>query len=174
MIKQSFKIAPVLWAILLMTGAQAWAQGPVKIAVIDARRCIEQTEAGKKMYALFKERSAKDQKELEAKGMALKKLQEDFTKKSEVFSAEVRRDKEKELIRKQEDLQDQAREKNAAFQKEEGEAFQKLTVEIFDSAAALAREQGYTLVFEAKSGVVYFSPAIDITDQVIKKHNAKK
>jgi outer membrane protein len=174
MMKQTLKIVPIFWALLLLSGITAWGQDPLKIAVVDARRCIEQTDAGKKIYNLFKEKSAKEQKEFEAKGMALKKLHEDFAKKNEVFSAEVRRDKEKELLRKQEDLQDQIREKNAAFQREEGEAFQKLTKEIFETASAVARDKGYSLLLEAKSGVVYFNPSIDITDQVIQRHNAKK
>jgi outer membrane protein len=168
------KISGLLLSLFFLTGSPSWAQGPLKMGVLDAKRCIEQTEAGKKIYTLFKEKSAREQRELDEQTNALKKLQEDYTKKNEILSAEARREKEKELLRKEEDLRDRVREKNTLFQKEEGEAFQKLTEEIFQTVAAIGKEQGYSLILEAKSGVVYFNPANDLTDQVIKRHNAKK
>jgi outer membrane protein len=168
------KLTGFIFTISFITALPCWAQGPVKIGVIDGKRCIEQTEAGKKTYSLFRERYAKDQKELEAKGSTLKKLQEEYTKKSEVLAADVKREKEKEIMRKEEDLRDQLRERSEKFRQDEQEAFQKLTAEIFEAASAIGREQGLTLIMEAKSGVVYFNPAIDITDQVIKRHNARK
>lgn len=161
-------------ALSLLIALPAWAQGPVKIGVIDGKRCIEQTEAGKKIYSLLREKYARDQKEMEAQGNTLKKLQEEYNKKREVLAADVKLEKEKEIFRKEEDLRDKIREKGQTFQKEEGEAFQKLTTEIFETASVIGREQGFTLIMEAKSGVVYFNPVLDLTDQVIKRHNAKK
>jgi len=168
------KLTGIVLTISLLLGLPCQAQGPVKIGVVDGKRCIEQTDAGKKVYSLFRERYDKDQKELEAKSVALKKLQEEYTKKSEVLAADVKREKEKEIMRREEDLRDQLRERSEKFRQEEQEAFQKLTAEIFEAASAIGREQGLTLIMEAKSGVVYFNPATDITDQVIKRHNAKK
>jgi outer membrane protein len=168
------KLSGVVLAFSLLLVFPCWAQGPLKIGVVDGKRCIEQTEAGKKIYSLFKEKSARDQRDLEAQRNALKKLQDEYRQKSEIFSADVRREKEKEIIRKEEDLRDQYREKSEVFQREEQEAFQKLTAEIFEAAAIIGREQSFTLILEAKSGLVYFNPAVDITDQIIKRHNAKK
>ena len=164
----------LLIAFFFLTPWPSQAQGPLKIGVIDGKRCIEQTEAGKKIYSLLKEKFAREQKDMEARSTALKRLQDEYTKKKEVLAAEVRHEKEKEIIRRQEDLRDQIQEKNLAFQKEEREAFQKLSAEIFEAAAAIGREQGFTLIMEAKSGVVYFAPTMDLTDQVIKRYNAKK
>jgi outer membrane protein len=174
MISHFLKIGIFFLALSLLIALPSWAQGPVKIGVIDGKRCIEQTEAGKKIYSLYREKYAREQKELEAQGSALKKLQEEYSTKREVWAADVKREKEKELIRKEEDLQDKFREKGQNFQKEEGEAFQKLSAEIFETASAIGREQAFTLIMEAKSGVVYFNPAFDLTDQVIKRHNARK
>jgi len=111
---------------------------------------------------------------LELRQNELKKLQEEYTRKSGAYSTEVKREKEKELMRKQEDFRDQTREKEAEFQKEEMDAFQKLTGELFETAGSIGKEEGYSLILEAKSGVVYFNSAIDITDKVIKRVNEKK
>jgi outer membrane protein len=173
MVKETMKIGCLLAGILLMTGTMSWADGPVKIAVMDAKRCIENSEAGKKIYTLLREKVSRSQKDLSARQNELNRLQEEFNKKSEVYSIEVKREKEKELLRKGEDYRDQAREKEAEFQKEELEVFQKLSGELFETAGQIGKEEGYSLILEAKSGVVYFNPAIDITDKVIKRHNEK-
>jgi len=173
MVKKLIKISCLVVGVLMATGTIARADGPIKIGVIDAKRCIEHSEAGGKVYALLKEKVARTQKNLEARQQELKKLQEEYSKKSEIYSTEMRREKEKELMRKEEDYRDQAREKESEFQREEANAFQKLTEELFEIAGKIGKEEGYTVILEAKSGVVYFNTALDITDKVIKRHNEK-
>lgn len=174
MVKRLLKISGLLVGLLMITASIVRAEGPMKIGVMDAKRCIEQSEAGKKIYALLKEKIARIQRDLEVRQNDLKKLQEQYTTKSGAYSIEVKREKEKELMRKEEDYRDQAREKEAEFQKEEARAFEKLTGEIFEVAAAIGKEEGYSLILEAKSGVVYFIPTLDLTDKVIKRVNEKK
>ena len=174
MLKRLFLSPGLLFAVLLMTGTAVLAAEPLKIGVIDARKCIEQSEAGKKLYASFKEKSDRIQKDLDARKAELKKLQEDFSKKGGVLSPEAKNEKQKELMRKEEDLRDLARQRDIEYQKEEGTAFQNLSNELFEVTSQIAKEEGYTLILEAKSGVVYFNSAIDLTDRVIKTFNGKK
>ncbi len=152
----------------------AGAAETVKIAVIDARKCIQQCDAGKKLYAVYKEKSDRIEKDLNVRKNEIKRLQEELSKKQNALSDEAKREKEKELLRKQEDLRDQAREKEMAYQKEEGTAFQNLSNELFEVAKKIAVDEGYTLVLEAQSGVIYRNSNIDITDRVIKIYNEKK
>lgn len=158
----------------LLPGSISLAAEPPKIGVIDARKCIEQSEDGKKIYAVFKEKADRIQKDLDARKAELIKLQEDFSKKGSVLSAEAKREKEKELIRKEEDFRDLSRQKELEFQKEEGAAFQNLSNELFEVTSKIAKEEGYTVVLEAKSGVVYYNSAIDLTSRVIKTFNEKR
>lgn len=174
MLKKVVVPVGLLVGVFLLTCSLSWAADLIKIGVIDARKCIEQTEAGKKVYATFREKSDRIQKDLDARRNEIIKLREDFSKKGNLLSDEAKRDKEKDLQRKEEDFRDLAREKETEYHKEEGNAFQNLSNQLFEVASKIAKDEGYTLILEAKTGVVYYNSAIDITDRVIKIFNEKK
>jgi len=174
MLKKLFLSAGLFFGIFLVTGTVSRAAEPLKIGIIDARKCVEQSEAGKKIYAALKEKSDRIQKDLNARKADLMKLQEDFSKKGSILSAEAKREKEKELMRKEEDFRDLARQRETEFQKDQGGALQNLSNELFEVTSKIAKEEGYTLILEAKTGVVYFNNAMDLTDRVRKIFNEKK
>jgi outer membrane protein len=165
----------VLGLLLVLSAVPAWASDPpLKIGVLDLQRCIQQSEAGKKASKSLQEKSDRIKKDLTAKREDLKRLREEFSKKSNVLSADAKRDKEKELIRKEEDFRDLVREKEDEMHKDEYNAMQPLLSELFEVTSKLAKEEGYTLILEAKSGVVYFIKPIEITDKVVKMFNESK
>jgi outer membrane protein len=150
------------------------SEPPLKIGILDLQRCIQQSEAGKKASKSLQEKSDRIKKDLTIKREDLKKNRDEFTKKSNVLSADAKRDKEKELLRKEEDFRDLVREKEDEMHKDEYSAMQPLLNELFEVTSKLAKEEGYTLILEAKSGVVYFNKPIDITDKIIKLFNEAK
>ncbi len=153
----------------------SWASDPpLKVGILDLQRCLQQSEAGKKASKGLQEKSDRIKKELTVKREDLKKLREEFNKKSNVLSQDAKREKEKELIRKEEDFRDIVREKEDEMHKDEYNAMQPLLNELFEVTSKLAREEGYTLILEAKSGVVYYTKPIELTDKVIKIFNETK
>ena len=61
------------------------------------------------------------------------------------------------------------------MQKDEYTAMQPLLNELFEVTKKLAKDEGFTLILESKSGVVYFNkPVEDITEKVIKLANEPK
>jgi outer membrane protein len=165
----------VFGLLFVLSAVPSWASDPpLKIGVLDLQRCIQQSEAGKKASKNLQEKSDRIKKDLTGKREDLKKMREEFVKKSNVLSADAKRDKEKELIRKEEDFRDLVREKEDEMHKDEYNAMQPLLSELFEITSKLAKDEGYTLVLEAKSGVVYFVKPIEITDKVIKLFNENK
>lgn len=153
----------------------SWASDPpLKVGILDLQRCLQQSEAGKKASKGLQEKSDRIKKELTVKREDLKKLREEFNKKSNVLSQDAKREKEKELIRKEEDFRDMVREKEDEMHKDEYNAMQPLLNELFEVTSKLAREEGYTLILEAKSGVVYYTKSIELTDRIIKLFNEAK
>ena len=150
------------------------SEPPLKIGILDLQRCIQQSEAGKKASKSLQEKSDRIKKDLTAKREDLKKIRDEFNKKSNVLSSEAKRDKEKEMLRKEEDFRDMVREKEEEMHKDEYNAMQPLLNELFEVTSKLAKDEGYTLILEAKSGVVYFNKPIEITDKVIKLFNEAK
>jgi outer membrane protein len=159
----------------LWTAAPSWAGEVLKIGVIDLQKCIQQSESGKKASKDLQEKADRIKKDLEAKKEELKKLGDEFNIKSNVLSADAKREREKELIRKNEDLRELVRKKEEEMQKDEYNAMQPLLSELFDLTKKLAKEEGYTMILESKSGVVYFNkPVEEITEKVIRLANEPK
>lgn len=158
----------------LLLGGSAWAVEPLKIGILDLQKCLDQSEAGKKAKKLLQDKSDRIKKDLSLKRDELKKNREEFNKKASVLNADARRDKEKELIRKEEDFRDLVREKEEEMRKDEYNAMQPLLNDLFEVTSKVAKEEGYTLIVEAKSGVVYYNKSIDVTDKIIKLFNENK
>ncbi|MEW6186493.1 MAG: OmpH family outer membrane protein [Thermodesulfobacteriota bacterium] len=130
---------------------------------------------GEKASKGLQEKADRIKKDLETRREDLKRLSDEYNKKSSVMSADAKREKEKELVRKDEDLREMIRKKEEEMQKEEYNAMQPLLSELFEVTKKLARDENFTLILEAKSGVVYFNkPVEDITDKVIRLANAPK
>ena len=169
------KVVFVLGIVFLWTVAPSWASEALKIGVIDLQKCIQQSEAGKKASKGLQEKADRIKKDLETRRDELKKLSEEFNKKSNVLSADAKREREKELIRKDEDLRELVRKKEEEMHKDEYNAMQPLLTELFEVTKKLAKDEGYTLILESKSGVVYFNkPVEEITDKVIRLANEPK
>jgi outer membrane protein len=165
----------VIGIIFLWTAAPSWAAETLKIGVIDLQKCIQQSDAGKRASKTLQDKADRIKKDLEAKRDELKKLSEEFNKRSQVLSADAKREREKELIRKDEDLRELVRKKEEEMRKDEYNAMQPLLNELFEVTKKLAKDEGFTLILEVKTGVVYFNkPVEDITDKVIKLANETK
>ena len=167
-------VAVVLIGSVLFLAQPARAVEPFKVGILDLQKCLDQSEAGKKAKKVLQDKSERIKKDLTLKRDELKKNREEFTKKASVMNADARRDKEKELLRKEEDFRDIVREKEEEMRKDEYSAMQPLLNDLFEVTTKVAKDEGFTLILEAKSGVVYFNKTIEITDKVIKLFNEAK
>ena len=161
----------ILVCVFLLCSTPVRASEPFKIGILDLQRCLQQSETGKKASKTLQEKSDRIKKDLTTRREELKKNREDFTKKASVLSPDAKRDKEKELIRKEEDFRDLVKEKEEEMQKDEYNAMQPILNELFEITTKIAKDENYTLILEAKSGVVYFAKTVEITDKVIKLFN---
>jgi outer membrane protein len=159
---------------VLLLAPPVRASETFKIGILDLQKCLDQSEAGKKAKKLLQDKSERIKKDLSLKRDELKKNRDEFTKKAGVLNADARRDKEKELIRKEEDFRDLVREKEEEMRKDEYNAMQPLLNDLFEVTSKLAKDENYTLIVEAKSGVVYYNKSIDVTDKIVKLFNEGK
>jgi outer membrane protein len=167
-------LAVGLFGFVLLLGQPVRASEPFKIGILDLQKCLDQSEAGKKAKKLLQDKSERIKKDLSLKRDELKKNRDEFTKKASVLNADARRDKEKELVRKEEDFRDLVREKEEEMRKDEYNAMQPLLNDLFEITSKLAKDENYTLIVEAKSGVVYYNKNVDITDKIVKLFNEGK
>ena len=155
-----------------VTGMEGLAHAEQKIAYVDLQRALEETDEGKKAKAALKSEFERKQKELDGRQEDLKKKKADLDKQEKILKPEALQTKQMELqqglvqlqetyVRLQKDLQ----EKEATAT---GKIFKRMTVVI----AQIAQAEGVTYVLEKNAGILYAPPALDLTNELIRKFNA--
>ncbi len=159
--------------LLALAAVPAVARAEQKIGYVDLQRALNEVEEGKTAKALLQKDFAEKQKQLDAKKAEFERLQADFEKQSVVMAEQARKDKTADLDRR-------ARELQALFmnlQKDLSERERDATRGIFDRMNAIVRDiaeaDGFTYVLEKGAGIVYAPASLDLTNELIRKYNAK-
>jgi outer membrane protein len=157
-------------ALATMFSLPAMAQA-VKIGVVDYARLFEESPQAKALKDALSAEFGPRLQQLVAQEQALKTRNEKFQKDSATMTADQRSKAEKELRdgvrdleRKKSELQDDS---NAKRQEEMNKLQRTLIVEVREYAKA----QNFDVVLA--DGVIYHTPTIDITSQVLQALQAK-
>jgi outer membrane protein len=150
------------------------ARAEQKIGYVDLQRALNEVDEGKAAKALLKRDFDEKQRQLDAKKTEFDKLQAEFEKQSVVMSEQARKDKTQDLDRRARELQSLF----VNLQKDLSEREREVTRGIFDRMATIVREiaeaDGFIMVFErTDSGLVFGLPSLDLTNELIRKYNAK-
>jgi len=159
----------VLGAALALAGSRLFA-ADVKIGVFDFQRVSEETARGQELRANLEKFGDKKKSEITAKEGELKAMEDKY--KAEAFSltAEKRAQMEKDIQKKQLDLQSYRDSAQKEMQIEVNEAQGKFNEQLLSVINALGKERGYTLVF-AKEQVAFAADAADMTSELIERFN---
>jgi outer membrane protein len=164
-------LTAALTAALLLAPAIATAQQ--KIGYVDLQRALNEVDEGKAARAVLKKDFDEKQKQLDVRKTEFDKLQADFEKQAVVMSEQARRDKAQDLDRRARELQSLF----VNLQKDLSERERDATRGIFDRMAAIVAEiaeaDGFSLVLEKGAGLVYAPASLDLTNELIRKYNAR-
>jgi len=172
------RAARVLWrvvvmALVLVCVGRGTARAEVKIAIVDLRRAMTETERGLRVQARLKQLFDVKQAELDDKQKALQQGKADLEK-----DAKTGKMSKAELQKKYDTLQQQAMdfEKLAVdYQREMQRQDNELSTPIVQGLMALVRrvssQNGYDVVID-KQAAPYFRSDLDITDRIIQLYNA--
>ncbi len=146
----------------------------LKIGYVDLQKALSEVEEGKAAKAVLKKDFDEKQKELDRKQEELKRMRADLDKQSVVMSDQARREKEEEFQRKAMETQGRFLE----LQKDLSGREREMTRGIFERMSVIIREiaeaEGFTMIFEkTDSGLLYAPPALDISNELIRKYNAR-
>ena len=162
------------WAALglLLASGPVWA-ADLRIAVVDMQRALNECDAGKKAKDQVKAKFEKAQDQLKRQREELDKARDDFDKKALVLKEDQRRDMEKEFEAKSLDFKRKYEDFQRDLKRTDSELTSGIVEQLYGIVAEIGQQKGYTAIIEASSGVLLYSDkAIDITDEVIKQHNA--
>ena len=158
-------------AVMLM-GVFAYAQ-QVKIGIVNAQEVLVKTKAGasvqKKLEALQKQK----QQEIQKRQAAIKQLEKELT--SPALNDETRQRKQEDMAAKRTALKRFYEDAQREVQRVSAKELAALEKEIMPLINQIGKAKGFTAIFDRdRSGLVYYNPAVDITQDVIKALDAKK
>ena len=159
-------VLPLLLLALMATPAAA--QQGMKIGVFDAERASQETAAGQQLYTDLERQGLDMQSELQGLQDALTKLQEDYQAGSLSMSEDRRREMEREIERKQIELQTKQQTFLRQRQSDVERAQAQWTEKVRQAVEAIGKEGGYDLILPAEL-VPYFSASVDLTDELIDR-----
>ncbi len=143
-----------------------------KIGVIDLQKVLETSGVGRAIQAELKKQKEKMESDLQQKGSEIEKNRKRLERESMVMSKEMREEKEREQRIKINDFKSLQKKYRSDLQKIEVQLMNQLQKDIKEIVDSIGKKEGYLLIINRYS-VIYSPESIDITDNVIKKLNAK-
>src|SRR5215467_359426 len=173
------RVSKTLAAILLSLPVFAIAAGAaaqqMKIGYVDLQRALNESDAGKRAKERFKTQVDKLQGDLKKQKDQLDSLKEQLEKKASVMKEDDARDMQKDYEKKLRDFERNYKDSQGELQQKDNELTVELLKELQGVIEQFGKEGGYSIILEqSSSSVLYGSPELDLTEQVITRYNARK
>ncbi len=152
---------------------QAGAEAGTRVALIRMQEAIKDTADGKKAESTLKKEIEERQKKLQAEGQKIQSAMEELRKQGMVMDEKSRAEKEAAIQKQVMQFEESKMRNQQEFQKRDQEISEPIIKKLRNIVAQISKDKGYTLVIDTAS-VVYADAKDDITDEVIKRYDAKK
>ncbi len=166
-----------LGLVLCLVGGSLAAEA-FKVAVMDQQMVLERTKAGKRALDALKEFRDSRQRIISADDEEMKGLEKALKDQESGLSEAARRDKQEQFRKKFEAYQGRIQEFNREIQTKQKELGDEYLTKIKQVAADVAKKEGYAAVMDRGNEstlkiVIYHSPAVDLTDLVVKEFDKR-
>lgn len=164
--------AALLITVLIITASVSAAE--YKFGYVAIQKAVVESAAGKDAMTKFQD-EVKDIEDTILKEKAeIEKLGEVLQKQSMMLTDSVRREKEKDFIRRQRDYERQVKDSKAEVQLKEAELTNDILEDLIPIIQKYGEDNGYTIIFEKNErNILYASETIDLTDKVIAIFDAQ-
>ena len=154
------------------TESVAHAEG-AKIAVVDVRRAVLETEEGLRVQATLKKLFDSRQVELDGRQRSLQNEGEELEKekKSGKTPQDVLQKKYEALLKQQAELQSLMVDYQREMQRKEGELTTPILNKVLGIVRRIASQDGFEMILE-KSAVPFYRSDLEITDKAIQMYNS--
>lgn len=162
----------IIVAVAMVFGVTAFAEDS-KMGYINVEKAVDGTADGKKandeLQKVFKAR----QDELKKKEDDLKTKRDDLQKKESVLADQVKLRKQMELEKDIVEFQKQGMTYQEEIRKKEYDMKKPILDAIQKIIEDIAKKDNFTMILNAKQGVVWAKNEIDITQRVVDEYNKK-
>ena len=161
---------------IILTGwlGSVWA-ADFKIAYVDIQRAVNECNAGKDAKKAITKEVEKFQRQIADKQKELQTMKESLEKQAPMLNPDARANREKEYQNKLREFQRWGEDTQNEINQKRMEMERNISIGLQKVIQKMGADEGYTFVLEKNENVVlYISKALDITDRVIKAHDAQK
>ncbi len=166
------KLILTMVAAALAIPAMAQTTAPSRVAVINVQRVLAESESGK--AALEKLRKSQEERTARLKKLddEIRALDTDLAQKRLSLSQQKIEEISKQISDRKISLQRAAQDAERELKEMRDAELKSMEAQIMPLIDEIGKEQGFAAIFNKyESGLVYASPAIEITDTVIKRYN---
>jgi outer membrane protein len=169
------RLGLVIGVIFLAVSVGSVCAADLKIACVDIQRAVNECQAGKDAKGAITKEVDKLQKSFADRQKELQTLKESLEKQAPMLKPDARAAKEKEYQNKLRDSQRWAEDSQNEIKQKQVEMERNILSGLLRVVKKLGEDEGYHLILEKNENFVLFSAkAIEITDRVIKAHDAQK
>lgn len=143
----------------------------LKVGVYDNRKILESLPSVQKEFAKLNAEFEPKQKEITDKQNSLLKLKEDIEKNAPVLKQTDLQAKQLEYQSKRRELQLLAEDTERVFNVRRNEVARDIQSSVDREVLKVAKEEAFDLIL--RTGVLYASPKVDITDKILKRMSEK-
>ena len=145
---------------------------PMGVAILGVQEILQQATAGQAVQAEIRKREQALKAELEKRENALLAADQQLAQQRATLSQEEMAKKRNEIGQQLAEVRKYAQSQKAAIIEVAHKGEAQIRQALFQVVNDIAKERGITLVLN-KAQVVLFPPQLDITDEALKKLNAK-
>jgi outer membrane protein len=146
-----------------------------KIAFVNFQTIAQASTAGKEASKKLADLNTKKVSEINDKQKQLQAMQSKLKDGAAVLSESARAQLEKDIDKGQRDIQFAQQNAQAEMQELQNDLQSDFQQKLFPVIKAVAEEKGLHAVFSiGDSGVAYYDPGLDISDEVVKRLDAAK
>lgn len=147
----------------------------LKVGVVDIQKAINECQAGKEAKKAIIKEVERFQGQVQQKQRELQSLKETLEKQSPMLTPEARQAKEKEYQGKLREFQRWGEDNQNEINQKRMEMEKTISMGLLKVIQKLGADEGFSIILEKNEQFVLFSSkTIDITDKVIKAHDAQK
>lgn len=175
MVSRKTVVSCVFFCIFCLIGFQVScvSAAETKVGVMNIQKVLVGCAAGVKAKAKFDAKLKEVETKFKEEQDALVALQTEIDKKKSAWSKEKTDEKMLEFDKKRREFQtktESARKEMKLLQDKELEPILKTMEKVVQE---FGKKNGYSVIFDNKSGLVYHDPANDVTDELIKAMDAE-
>ncbi len=155
--------------------SQGFAQQDVRLGVVDSLRVLEKSTEGKRIVAQLEEINKTSQQRIASMDDEIRQLETKLNTQRLTLTNEALMNLTSDIERKRTERKRFAEDAFSDFQEMRDRLFARLQNEVRPIIEQIGKEKNLEIVFDLNnSGAIYYSPSIDITEDVILRYDASK